>query len=58
LASAQFLPDSAFSFIVEKEVEGVNVPLPVIIQNVNMKSLVEISSEIERAKITEYRRGV
>ena len=38
------------SIIVEKEVNGVLVPLPLVIRDVNNKSLIEIYNEIENAK--------
>lgn len=38
------------SLVVEKEVEGVRVPLPMVLRRVNEKSIGEIFSEIENAK--------
>ncbi|PKM79182.1 MAG: dihydrolipoamide acyltransferase, partial [Firmicutes bacterium HGW-Firmicutes-13] len=43
--------DIDLSIIVEKEVEGVLVPLPLVIREVNKKSLNDIYSEIENAKM-------
>jgi len=43
--------DIDLSIIVEKEVEGVLVPLPLVIREVNKKSLNDIYNEIENAKM-------
>ncbi len=45
--------DVHISFIVEKEVDGKKVPIPLLIKQVNRKKIQEISSEIEAAKTHE-----
>jgi pyruvate/2-oxoglutarate dehydrogenase complex dihydrolipoamide acyltransferase (E2) component len=42
--------DIDISILVEKEVDGVPVPLPLVIRDVNRKSIHEIYNEIENAK--------
>lgn len=43
------------SIVVEKEVDGVLVPLPMVIRDVNKKNLNEIFNEIEKAKKQEIK---
>ena len=43
------------SIVVEKEVDGVLVPLPLVIRDVNKKNLNEIFNEIEKAKKQEIK---
>lgn len=42
--------DHNFSFLVEKQLDGNRVPLPLVLEKVNAKSAEEISQEIENAK--------
>ncbi|OFX88872.1 MAG: dehydrogenase [Bacteroidetes bacterium GWF2_33_16] len=42
--------DINISLIVEKEIEGKKVPMPLIIEQINKKSIAEIAQEIENAK--------
>jgi pyruvate/2-oxoglutarate dehydrogenase complex dihydrolipoamide acyltransferase (E2) component len=45
--------DVNISIIVERQVEGVKVPVPLVIEKTNRKSAAEINAEMEQAKIQE-----
>ncbi len=49
--------DVDLSILVEKEVDGVPVPLPLVIRAIDKKSVAEIYDEIERAKKTTTEGG-
>lgn len=49
--------DINISILVEKTIGGEKVPVPVIIENTEVRSASEITSEIEKAKATEMSAG-
>jgi pyruvate/2-oxoglutarate dehydrogenase complex dihydrolipoamide acyltransferase (E2) component len=49
--------DAALSIVVEKELDGAKVPIPLVIRNVNGKSIEEIADEIEKAKSERFANG-
>lgn len=49
--------DAAISIVVEKELDGAKVPIPLVIREVNGKSIGEIAGEIEKAKSERFADG-
>jgi pyruvate/2-oxoglutarate dehydrogenase complex dihydrolipoamide acyltransferase (E2) component len=49
--------DINISTMVEKEVEGKRVPMPLVIENVPQKSIADITEELERARETPLSRS-
>lgn len=49
--------DAALSIVVEKELDGAKVPIPLVIRKVNGKSVEEIAAEIEKAKSERFAAG-
>ena len=49
--------DAALSIIVEKELDGAKVPIPLVIRKVNAKSVEDIAAEIEKAKSERFADG-
>ena len=43
------------SLLVEKKISNTKVPIPVVIEKVNGKTALEITEEIEQAKVKNFR---